>query len=455
VHRRLIDPSKTESKLLPRSADDIMIGAQHSWMQSFDNVSPPIPEESGDALCVISTGGSKEKRRLYKDDEGHVIAVRRPIIMTGILDILTRPDLVSRTLFREVEEIPSKRRVTEQKFWKEFDEVHARVLGALLDAVVSGRGQPEPDFDELPRMADAAAWVTRCEAALGWAPGTFADAMKRNAEDSLDILLGGDPVADAVRELMDGVEAQPDGTKLWEGLVTDLMQALRKKLGEGVYRTRGLPKQPNILSSALRRASPALAKVGLLVRLQHTNKGSAVTLFIDKPPPEEPDPTDGAENHNRDEYHPADGEAHGGAADGSDAQNSIDGTNSRAKPSSPSSPSTHPAENQEFSGDGWGDDGASGPSPGPPRASSPERETMPDRGVPSSLSSQSPRSSPPSSPGNPQKSGESCDGDDGDDVSGHEFVPPNKFGAPVSDAQAASGLINNHKAKNSRKRGRI
>jgi hypothetical protein len=326
VHRRLIDPNRTESKLLPRSADDIMIGAQYSWVQSFDNVSPPVPEESGDALCVVATGGSKEKRRLYTDDEGHVIAVRRPIIMTGILDILTRPDLVSRALFREVVEIPPKQRITEKKFWKAFDKVHPRVLGALLDVVVRGLGQPEPDLDELPRMADAAAWVARCEAALGWEPGTFADAMKRNAQDSLDILLGGDPVADAVRELMDELTRQPDGTKLWEGLVTDLMQALRKKLGEGVYRTRGLPKAPNILSGALRRASPALAKIGLLVRLQHTNQGSAVTLFIDKLPPEEPDQTGagaGAAKHNRDERHPADSKAaaaDGGAADGSDTQ---------------------------------------------------------------------------------------------------------------------------------------
>jgi hypothetical protein len=318
----------------------------------------------------------------------------------------------------------------------------------LLNVVVHGLGQPEPDLDELPRMADAAAWLARCEPALGWEPGTFTDAMKRNAEDSLDILLGGDPVADTVRELMDDQITQPDGTRLWEGLVTDLMQALRKKIGEGVYRTRGLPKQANILSGALRRASPALAKVGLLVRLQHTNKGSAVTLFIDKPPPEEPDPTgvgDGAGNHNRDKYRPADSEADGGSADGSDAQNSIDGTNSGAKTSSPSSPSSHPAENPEFAGNGWGDE--------PPPASSPEVVTPPDQRA--SASPSSPSSPSFSTPKKRRSSAKSDDDDAGDDDLRRECTPAKKFCAPVSGAPPAASPTDSHKARKFRKRGRL
>jgi len=49
-----------------------------------------------------------------------------------------RPDFLDRAVI--VEFLDMKRRRDEAQFWREFEEVRPRILGALLDAVVAGLG---------------------------------------------------------------------------------------------------------------------------------------------------------------------------------------------------------------------------------------------------------------------------------------------------------------------------
>ena len=59
----------------------------------------------------------------------------------------------------------------EAQFWREFEQVRPRVLGALLDPTAAGlRNLPNVRLDQLPRMADFAIWVSACEEGLGMKP---------------------------------------------------------------------------------------------------------------------------------------------------------------------------------------------------------------------------------------------------------------------------------------------
>jgi len=93
VTRKLIDPHITPLRSLPREERDLMIGATHSGMLAYDNVSNLSPEMS-DSLCRIATGAGFATRQLYSDDEETHLAACRPILINGIEELASRGDLL-------------------------------------------------------------------------------------------------------------------------------------------------------------------------------------------------------------------------------------------------------------------------------------------------------------------------------------------------------------------------
>jgi hypothetical protein len=374
VHRRLVDPNIAESRALPKDTRDLMVGARLTWEQSYDNTSR-ISEEINDAWCRMLTGGAFVTRGLYTNSDEQIFHGMRPTTVTSVMDIITRPDLVSRTWFVACDEITGDQRKTEEKFWAEFALAQPRILGALLTAVAYGMGQPEPDVAELPRLADAAAWVARCEAALGWDPGTFLATCERNTKSAANIVLDSDHVAGAVRDLAAGLPRQPDGSKQWTGLTTELLKLLRKEVGDVEYRAKRMPQAPNALSGRLRLAAPALAKAGIVISQRHVEKGGEITITVAPPTAGE---TDYKDTH---------------------SENS---PKEPQKRSSGPSGSSGPAENRGFATDDPAKSGSSGssatPEPGHP-ADDPDGVGF-ER----------------SSAGNPQKSATADDHDDHDGV---------------------------------------
>ena len=107
-------------------------------MQAFDNVSALQPWLS-DALCRLATGGGFGTRRLRTDQDEVLFDGARPIILNGIEDVVTRPDLADRAMFLTLEPIPEERRRPEAEFWAAFEAERPDILGALLDAALRGR----------------------------------------------------------------------------------------------------------------------------------------------------------------------------------------------------------------------------------------------------------------------------------------------------------------------------
>ena len=106
-------------------------------MLSFDNVSG-LPAWISDTLCRLSTGGGFAVRQLYTDQDEVLFDATRPVILNGIEDIVTRPDLADRALFLGLEPIPEECRRPEQELWSAFENERPQILGVLLDALVHG-----------------------------------------------------------------------------------------------------------------------------------------------------------------------------------------------------------------------------------------------------------------------------------------------------------------------------
>jgi hypothetical protein len=141
-------------------------------------------------------------RQLYTDDEEVLFQAARPILLNGIEDVISRPDLADRAIFLTLSPIAERQRRSEAELWREFEMARPRVLGALLDAAahglraLSGLGYR---LEQLPRMAYFTVWAGACETAL-WPAGTFARAYEANRRAAIESMIDADPVASCVRD---------------------------------------------------------------------------------------------------------------------------------------------------------------------------------------------------------------------------------------------------------------
>jgi hypothetical protein len=277
VLRRLIDPNLADRRAPPATVLDLMRNAGRTWDQSFDNVGG-FRQEMCDALCRLATGGGDVVRRLFTDDGEITFESCRPVMLTSVMDAVTRPDLLSRSLVVNLPFLEKGKVKTEKQFWREFDTAHPRVLGVLLSAVAHGLAQPSVDRSDLPRLADFAAWVTRCEGGLGWVPGTCIAAINRNAADIAQDALDNDPLAGALRDMLERTQAGPDGSVVWEGQVSELQQKIRNEIGEYAYRAAQLPRLPHHFSGRLRQLAPLLTRAGVTLTRGRSKKGGIVFL---------------------------------------------------------------------------------------------------------------------------------------------------------------------------------
>jgi hypothetical protein len=275
VLKRILDPSAAPRRSLPRNEQDLFISAQNAHVLAFDNVSG-IPDWLSDALCRLATGGGHASRLLWTNFDEAVIDAVRPVILNGIGEMVSRPDLADRAIFLRLPTIPEAERRPEGELMAAFEKALPRILGALYDAVAHGlRMLPETKLVSLPRMADFALWATACEPEF-CVPGTFKEAYRRNRDDAIDTVIDSDAVASAVRELMT-VKTE------WRGTATQLSEELRSGTSDTTLKGSGLPKTPQHLSGRLNRAVPFLRHIGIVVEFSREGHGRDRMLFITRP----------------------------------------------------------------------------------------------------------------------------------------------------------------------------
>jgi len=272
IVRSLLDPNTAPLRSLPREERDLYISATNSHMMVFDNVSS-LHYWLSDAFCRLSTGGALVLRQLHTDQDEILFEACRPIILNGIEDIVSRPDLADRAIFLSLAAIPEDRRRPAAELWEDFYAQRPQLLGVLLDALSEGlRNVATTELPELPRMADFAIWASACETAL-WPEGTFWAAYNENREQTVDTVIDADPVASTVRSLM-------LTRRIWTGTATDLLSALSEKAGEKVSRSKGWPDTPRALSGRLKRAMTFLRKTGITIEFHREGAARTRTIQI-------------------------------------------------------------------------------------------------------------------------------------------------------------------------------
>jgi hypothetical protein len=254
--RALVDPNAAPVRALSREERELFISANNAHVLAFDNVSR-LRSWLSDALCRVASGGGFGLRQLYTDQDEVLFDAARPVILNGIDEIITRPDLGDRSIFLTLTPIAAARRRSERDLWQRFELARPGILGALLDLVVHGlRTLPAISLDWMPRMADFALWTAACETAC-WPAGTFIRSYEANRKAAIESMIEADPVAACVREMMTRRGS-------WSGTADELLRACAGRTPHGISRdSSGWPGNPRAFAGRLRRAQTFLRELGI------------------------------------------------------------------------------------------------------------------------------------------------------------------------------------------------
>ena len=274
IVKALIDPNAVPLRAASAALRDLMITTQNQWLLALDNLSR-IKDDQSDDLCRLATGGGISTRRLYTDEDEVIFEARRPVVINGIEDIATRPDLLDRSLCVHLPPIPESQRRDEREMWLAFETARPRILAGLLDALVSALATIERvTLPVRPRMADLAEWVTAAEPALGWPTGTFLAAMTGNRTAAREVALDASPITPYVIEI-----ARTGFAGTAQELLDKLTALANARTSpfepkKTASSDPGWPKNARDIGGQIRRLAPDLRTAGLTVEIGAKTSGS-------------------------------------------------------------------------------------------------------------------------------------------------------------------------------------
>lgn len=265
--KALVDPSAAPTCTEPDSLRNLAISAENCWVIFWDNLSF-LHGWQQDALARVATGGSFRIRKLHTGREEELFHTRRPVIVTSILDVVTQPDLMQRTLHVQLKTLEQTERQALSDLWRAFCQDYALLFGGLLNLTCRILAEMErlPNVP-LERMGDYHRWLMGMEMAIGLPCGSLTDAYRENLRHGQGIALEQNGLLPAlVKFLENKIE--------WVGSAAELLVALHETYSE---RERGsdFPRSAKSLGRALTRLAPALRDAGYVAersREEHSRR---------------------------------------------------------------------------------------------------------------------------------------------------------------------------------------
>lgn len=271
ILKALLDPSETNGENLPSNERSLAIKANQRGVLNIENVSD-ITSDMSDVLCKLATGYTFTSRTLYSDTGETVLKLCKPVILSAITSVVSRADLADRSIVISLPAINDLQRITEDEFYRSFEQAKPRIFGALLKALhetlkVLSTFQPE----RLPRMADYGRFAQAVEKALEFEEGTFWRAYESNRAILTEAILDQSNLPTQLRKLLEKESS-------WQGTSSQLLDKLNSQ-SLHTPKDKNWPKSPGSLTNQLKRLETDLEKVGIqYTRLPRQSYGTPILL---------------------------------------------------------------------------------------------------------------------------------------------------------------------------------
>ena len=271
-------------KSLADHADDDQIGLSndernlilplfHNHVTVFDNIQS-LSRKTMELFCRVVTGGKCAIRKLYSNLKEEIVYLRSAIILNGISSVITKPDLMSRTVFiHTVSKSEMKTYDGENKMKAEFEEDKPLILAGIFDILSKAIKIKETvKIKENFRMKDFSIWgyaiAESIKAGLG---EMFVESMKRNEQTHLiedymnEVLI---PLICNYMKVRNGKEVNTTTASFYE----ELMRNCDLLLGENSeYDRKSLPKNIATFSKKINSLNSVFRKCGIYIKIDRTH----------------------------------------------------------------------------------------------------------------------------------------------------------------------------------------
>ena len=274
--KSLVDPSALSTLTLKNDERDLLVNLVQHHFLVFDNATY-INEATSNELCRAVTGGGNQARKLYSDDDAVIFNFQRCVLLNGVSNIVTRSDLLDRSVLIEIERLKEYRQIAAIR--ADFKRDKPEILGGIF-GIISSAMQifPHVNLDSHPlngclRMNDFSAWGYALAEAIEVDSGEkFLKEYAANKITQNDEAINSDPVAFLVIEFMRGRES-------WSGTATNLYSELTFIASENKISTRGksFPQDPARLSKRLNGIKSNLEMAG--VNFEKSKSGERSVTF--------------------------------------------------------------------------------------------------------------------------------------------------------------------------------
>ncbi|SDM42771.1 hypothetical protein [Sediminibacillus halophilus] len=271
--RQIIDPAVRDLLTMPNSIQDLAISLANNYMPCFDNLDN-LSAAKSDLLCIASTGGGFSKRTLFTDDDETLLELQRCPALNGINMVVTRPDLMDRSIPIELERISEEDRKEESVVRAEFEKDKPSIIGGAFRILSKAMAiYPNVKIEKLSRMADFTRWGFSIAEAMGYGGERFLEAYRNNQNKSNEEAISSHPVAAAIVVLMRNCNN-------WTGTVAELLTRLDYEAGRERIDTnvKTWPKAAHILSRRLKEVKSNLKEVGIIFDIRHAGDAKKVTI---------------------------------------------------------------------------------------------------------------------------------------------------------------------------------
>ena len=183
------------------------------------------------------------------------------MILNSIVDVVSKPDLLDRTVSVQLLKITEDKRVEESAFWPGFERARPGLLGAALTALSGALASWDASRPvRLPRLSDFFHLAHAAGSALPGGISAFTEAWSAMQGASIQSALEASPISAPLLRLL-------EARGRWKGPAGELLRELNASRAGGFREHDTWPMTPQGLVHALRRLSPALEVVGWHIEL--------------------------------------------------------------------------------------------------------------------------------------------------------------------------------------------
>lgn len=281
ILRALCDPHAAGIRPPPRDDDTLRVAVANSFVLAFDNLSS-MPLWLSDALCRISTGIAEGRRQHYSDLDEIIVKAHAPVMLNGIVEFVTRPDLANRAVFIHLETIAPEERMRDVHLEERIAAALPSAMGALLDGLSEGlRRENRAPLALLPRMADFAQFASDCETAY-WPAGTFMASYRGSLDASIGALLDTTAVTAVLMRW-----APRCAERRWRGTMSELLELLTRAAWDRERHLKSWPQTAHHLSGVIARFAPALRSRGFRLAQGRSDGSRWVEIEAPAAPPDD------------------------------------------------------------------------------------------------------------------------------------------------------------------------